>query len=83
MLWGALHWVVDLVEVIAVVVAILVVGLVIGTVGFWILSRILGSLEGPTTESDSDDYEMDQDVATKLIPSRPDGASPSSGTEHL
>ena len=75
---GALHWVVGLIEVVAVVTAILLVGLVVGMTGFWILGRSLIKLEGPSVGLDPREYELDEDVAAQVVALRRGEDSPPS-----
>ena len=53
MLRDALHFLVNLLEVIVSVALILIVGVTVAKIAFWILSRGLGKLAGPSAASDS------------------------------
>ncbi len=72
MLWDALHFFVNLVEVIVAVALILIAGLTVARIAFWSLSRILGKFAGPATGSDPYEDEIDDYMA---IPSPPDDTS--------
>jgi hypothetical protein len=52
MLWDALHFFVNLVEVIVTVALILIAGVTVAKIAFWILSRSLGRLAGPPAGPD-------------------------------
>jgi hypothetical protein len=52
MLWDALHFLVNLTEVIVSVALILIAGVTVAKIAFWILSRTLGKLAGPPAASD-------------------------------
>jgi hypothetical protein len=58
MLWDALHYFVNLVEVTVSVALILIVGVTVAKIAFWILSRGLGKLAGPPAGSDPYEDEV-------------------------
>jgi hypothetical protein len=55
MVWEALHFVLNVVEVIAAIAGVLGVGLLVAMAGLWILPRILGVTEEPLEDSDPED----------------------------
>jgi hypothetical protein len=57
--WIALQWLVNLLEVVAVIGAILAIGAAIAVGAFWLLYRTVCKLAGPSVESESCEYEMD------------------------
>jgi hypothetical protein len=58
MLWDALHYFANLVEVTVSVALILIVGVTVAKIAFWILSRSLGKLAGPPAVSDPSEDEL-------------------------
>ena len=72
MLWGALHFFVNLVEVTVSVALILIVGVTVAKIAFWILSRSLGKLAGPPAVSDPSE---DEAVDYAAIPGPTDDSS--------
>jgi hypothetical protein len=61
MLWGALQFFLNLVEVTVSVALILIVGVTVAKIAFWIVSRTLGKLAGPPAgldphEDEASDY---------------------------
>jgi hypothetical protein len=72
MLWDALHFFVNLIEVIVTVALILIVGVTVAKIAFWILSRSLGKLSGPPAGSDPYEDEVGDYVA---IPGPTDDSS--------
>ena len=59
MVWTALQWLVNLLEVVAVIAAILAIGAAIAVGAFWLLYRTVCKLAGPSLEAESYEYEMD------------------------
>ncbi len=64
MLWGALHFLLNLAVVITVGATILVVGLIVAAAAFWTLAWSLGKFSDPLNESDP--TEDDTDVSPPL-----------------
>jgi len=72
MLSGALRWLADLTEVVAVAAAILLSGLIIGMSVFWGLSRLVAKLSGQTPEFDPYEQERDETLHADVISIRTD-----------
>jgi hypothetical protein len=72
MLWDALHFFVNLTEVIVSVALILIVGVTVAKIAFWMLSRTLGKLAGSSAASDPSE---DEAVDYAAIPGPTDDSS--------
>ena len=62
MLWDAIHWIVSLLEVLAVVAAILFIGLMFAVVPLWIFSRMAGEGQPAADESDHNMNDDEQPI---------------------
>lgn len=74
----AVSWFAGLSEAAVAIAAVLFIGLLVGMTGFWLLSRLVKKLEGPTTELDSYEDEGEESECAEVGSICPDEDSPTS-----